>query len=285
VSEIRSHKVISDPNSYTIPVIIALVLHLIAALLLWIEWPAEHKKVMAEPTPKHIQAKVIQTENKAVKQRREAEQKRLAKKRRDEKRRKELARKKAAEKKRLAAKKKAEADKKKALEKKRLAEKKKQEAAEKARIAQEKARAEQQAEEEKRLAEELQQEEELLQAMALEEEMRRLQEEQQAKEQAAANEKILSDFAAQIKAKVSSVWRYPPSARPEMETQVSIQLLPSGEVVSVDIVQGSGNQALDRSVLAAVKKAQPLPVPENIRLFEQQFRRFTMAFRPEDATW
>lgn len=284
MSGIRSHKFVTDPHHYALPVVIALALHLLAGLLLWMEWPADHKKVMAEPTPKHIQAKVIQTENKAVKKRREAEEKRQAKKRRDEKRRKALARKKAAEKKRLAAKKKADA-KKKALEKKRLAEQKKKLADQQAEAARQKALAEQQAEDEQRLAEELAQEEELLQALAAEEESRRLLEEQQAQQQAAENEKILSDYASRIKAKVSSVWRYPPSARPEMETQVSIQLLPSGEVVNVDIAKSSGNQALDRSVLAAVKKAQPLPVPENIRLFEQQFRRFTMTFRPEDATW
>ena len=281
-----------DPQNYTLPIVIAVSVHLLVALMLWVEWPGQHKKVMAEPTPKHIQAKVIQTENKAVKKRREAEKKRLAKKRRDEKRRKELARKKAAEKKRLAAKKKAEAAKKKeeaakkkALEKKRLAEKKKKEAAKKAELERQQALAEQQAEEDRRLAEELEQEEEMLQAMAAEEEEQRLLEEQRAKEQAETNARILNDYAGQIRAKVSSIWRYPPSARPNMETTVQIQLVPSGEVISVDIVTSSGNTALDRSVLAAVKKAQPLPVPENIQLFEQEFRKFTMAFRPEDATW
>src|SRR5690606_40183736 len=57
-----------------------------------------------------------------------------------------------------------------------------------------------------------------------------------------------ADFIEQIRAKVSSVWRYPPSVRPDQEVSVRIQLVPTGEVIQVQVVSSSGHAALDRSV-------------------------------------
>ena len=70
-----------------------------------------------------------------------------------------------------------------------------------------------------------------------------------------------------------------------MMVKVSIQLVPTGEVINVSITKSSGNEAVDRSVIAAVKRAQPLPVPKDNRLFEQRFRNFSMEFSPKDAVW
>ena len=128
-------------------------------------------------------------------------------------------------------------------------------------------------------------EQELLEALAVEEQQRSmdkaLADEQQTQKDAA----ITNDIVSQIQAKIYEAWRYPPSARPEMEVIVRINLVPTGEVIQAILEKSSGNQALDRSVLAAVKRAQPLPVPKDSRLFEQQFRNFVMSFRPEDAVW
>ena len=281
MSENNGFRSLLEPQNYTLPIAVAGLIHLMAALLLWVEWPEQERKLAAEPTPKHIQAKVIQTENKAVKKRKLVEQRKLAKKRRQEKQRKDRARKKAAEKKRLAA------EKKKALAKK-AADKKKAEALKKAAAAKEKAEQEKAAQ--KKLAEQealRQQEEEesLLQQLAVDEELRAIEDAKQAEAQAAKNDQLLADYASRIRAKVSQAWRYPPSARPDMEVKVRIQLVPSGEVINVVVESSSGNEALDRSVLAAVNRAQPLPVPKDIKVFEQQFRNFIMAFRPEDAVW
>jgi colicin import membrane protein len=69
-----------------------------------------------------------------------------------------------------------------------------------------------------------------------------------------------------------------------MEVELSIQLVPTGQVISVAIIQSSGNSAFDRSAEQAVhqagrfEKLQELPP----RVFEQYFRQLRLVFRPED---
>jgi colicin import membrane protein len=280
-------KKILDPQRYGLATVIALILHIVVIALFAIEWPKE-KQQIAEPTPKNIQAKVIQIENKQVKQRKLDEQKRL----KNENWKKYLANKKAADKKAAQAKavkdkairdqaaknkaakladlKKADLKKAALLKEKELKELKEQEKQEEI--------AEQQAFEQA-------QEESLLEALAVEQQQRSIEKAMAEEQQARKNVAITDEIAAQIEAKISQVWSYPPSARPDMEVVVRIQLIPTGEVINVSIITSSGNEALDRSVLAAVSRAQPLPVPKDIRLFEQQFRNFIMPFRPEDAVW
>lgn len=280
-----------DPRGYGLAIIIALALHIVVIALFAIEWP-EDKRQVAEPTPKNIQAKVIQVENKDVKKRKQTEQKRLAKKKRDAKRRKEAARKKKLAKGKAKAKKdkatrdkaaKAKLAKDKAAKDKALKDKAKKDklATDNAqKLAQEK----EQAEKEQQAFDDLQ-EQELLEALAVEEQQRSMDKALADEQQAQKNTAITNDIVSQIQAKIYEAWRYPPSARPEMEVVVRINLVPTGEVIQVILEKSSGNQALDRSVLAAVKRAQPLPVPKDSRLFEQQFRNFVMSFRPEDAVW
>src|SRR5690554_6439297 len=105
---------------------------------------------------------------------------------------------------------------------------------------------------------------------------------QKQKERAAA---MVTEFTEKIRAHTSSYWSYPSVVQPDDEVTVNIQLVPTGEVVSVQTVKGSGNALLDNSVLQAVRKASPLPVPKDIQVFEKDFRNFIMKFRPENASW
>ncbi|MDE0053704.1 MAG: cell envelope integrity protein TolA [Gammaproteobacteria bacterium] len=77
-------------------------------------------------------------------------------------------------------------------------------------------------------------------------------------------------------------WSRPPSARNDMETQLRVELIPTGEVVSVTVISSSGNSAFDRSAEAAVRKARRFEVPSEIRLFERHFRSFVLLFKPQD---
>ena len=273
-----------DPRGYGLAVVVALALHIVVISLFAIEWP-EDKRQVAEPTPKNIQAKVIQIENKDVKKRKQLEQKRLAKKKRDAKRRKEAARKKkladAKAKKDKAAKDKAA--KTKLAKDKAAKDKAALDKANKDKLAADSAKA--LALEKEQQAFDDQQEQELLEALAVEEQQRSMDKALADEQQASKNAAITNDVVSQIQAKIYEAWRYPPSARPEMEVIVRISLVPTGEVIQVALEKSSGNQALDSSVLAAVKRAQPLPVPKDSRLFEQQFRNFVMSIRPEDAVW
>lgn len=269
-----------NPQHYSLPVLVSLLLHgLVVVALLW-HWPEPQR--IPEPVPQHVIAQVIQEENAAEKQRKLEAEKR--------KRQQELAARRAAEQKKKAAeqkKREQEAARKLAEQKKReqalaLKEKAAAEQRAKEKVAQEQAqekadrqRAEQQRQQEQALAEQLAREQAAQQQKA----------EQEAKRQAERAAVLEADFIEQIRAKVSSVWRYPPSVRPDQEVSVRIQLVPTGEVIQVQVVRSSGHAALDRSVEQAVMRASPLPVPDDIRLFEQKFRNLTINFRPENATW
>ncbi|MBE9538308.1 MAG: cell envelope integrity protein TolA [Proteobacteria bacterium] len=118
---------------------------------------------------------------------------------------------------------------------------------------------------------------ELSQAMA---------EEEQA-QAAMTSDDIAASYAALIQQTVVSYWSRPPSARNGMEVLLALQLIPTGEVVSVTVVKSSGNSAFDRSAMNAVQKAEQFPELKNLpsREFEKTFRRFRLLFRPEDLRY
>jgi len=115
---------------------------------------------------------------------------------------------------------------------------------------------------------------------------RAVAEEEQAYATATAQE-MAASYAALIQQTVINYWSRPPSARNGMETLLSIQLIPTGEVVSVSIVKSSGNSAFDRSAVNAVEKAGSFPELQNLPSgeFERTFRRFSLLFRPEDLRY
>ena len=121
---------------------------------------------------------------------------------------------------------------------------------------------------------------ELSQAMATEE--------QEQQQQAAVTASEMSaSYASLIQQTVVNYWSRPPSARNGMEVLLALQLIPTGEIVSVTVVKSSGNTAFDRSALNAVQKAGRFPELQNLpsREFEKTFRRFRLLFRPEDLRY
>ena len=89
-------------------------------------------------------------------------------------------------------------------------------------------------------------------------------------------------YAAQIRQDIAKNWASPPSARNGMQALLVVHLVPTGEVVNVTLEETSGNDAFDRSVILAVRKAGRFQVPEEARVFESNFREFTVLFRPEN---
>ena len=77
-------------------------------------------------------------------------------------------------------------------------------------------------------------------------------------------------------------WSRPPSARNDMEAQLQVELIPTGEVVSVTVISSSGSSAFDRSAETAVRKARRFEVPGETKLFERHFRSFVLLFKPQD---
>ncbi|WP_320820692.1 cell envelope integrity protein TolA [Thalassolituus sp.] len=276
-----------SPNSYHLPVVAAVLIHAFAAFLLVAEWRRSEPHV-PEPVPQHLIANVVQTENQAVKQREKEQQKKMD----DKAKREKLAREKAAkEKAAKAAQEKAAketAQKEKASKEK--ADKAAKEKANKEKLAKEKAAKEKSAKEQaqREKAAQAAAEQALLEQMALEEASAEMARQEAAAKKVADIERskqIAADSQTQIRLKIESVWQYPPAVQPDQEVIMKLVLVPTGQVIQAQVVKTSGNAALDRSVEQAIYKASPLPVPQDIRVFEQNFRTFTMKFRPENASW
>ena len=112
---------------------------------------------------------------------------------------------------------------------------------------------------------------------ALEDETDELQE-----NAAADNEIVAQSYRDGIYQLIVANWSRPPSARNGMQARLQVELVPTGDVVSVVLLEGSGNSAFDQSAEAAVRKARRFEVPKESAMFERYFRRFALLFRPED---
>ena len=103
-----------------------------------------------------------------------------------------------------------------------------------------------------------------------------------------AGEPSLRDVvAATIQAAVINRWTRPPSARNGMVAVLAIQLVPTGEVVGVGVLQSSGDTAFDRSAMTAVNRVGRFPEVAKLDdpAFEANFRRFQLIFKPEDLRY
>ena len=83
-----------------------------------------------------------------------------------------------------------------------------------------------------------------------------------ARAAAAAARGVVSRYKALIEARVSAAWVAVPQSK-GLHCIVRVRLIAGGQVVSARIVQGSGNPVFDRSVIAAIYNAAPLPVPHS----------------------
>ncbi len=140
---------------------------------------------------------------------------------------------------------------------------------------------------------------------ALAEKKRLIQEmiDNKKQEQVAAEQRLMDALAndeAQVAAEVAEVqtqsyvniitqrieqtWSRPPSARRGMKCELLIQLVPTGQVVNVTVVKGSGNAAFDRSAEQAVRLVDRFSALQKMpaELFERNFRQLTLVFKPED---
>ena len=108
-------------------------------------------------------------------------------------------------------------------------------------------------------------------------------EEQAAQEraaQSAAIGKVINEHIGKIRAKIKRNIVEPRDLPPSIHGKFSITVLPGGSVLNVRLVKASGNAAYDNAVERAILKSQPLPVPEDVTLF-QKFREINFPFCPD----
>lgn len=96
--------------------------------------------------------------------------------------------------------------------------------------------------------------------------------------EAAANTQLaLSEWGTQLTSAILRYWAWPPGTNPAWRARAKFQLSPTGTVQSAEIVESSGNQVFDDSVIRAIYKASPLPLPRDPRVFDP---RITVCFSP-----
>ncbi len=98
---------------------------------------------------------------------------------------------------------------------------------------------------------------------------------------------VRDTVAALIQGAVINRWTRPPSARNGMVAILAIQLVPTGDVVGVTVLKSSGDNAFDRSAMTAVERVARFPEVTQLErdVFERDFRRFQLIFRPEDLRY
>lgn len=96
---------------------------------------------------------------------------------------------------------------------------------------------------------------------------------------AAADSGALAEYVALIRQKVERNWVRPPTARSGLECELYVTQIPGGQVTGVRIGDCPADDAVRRSIEAAVLRASPLPMPSSQALFERNLR---FVFRPEE---
>jgi colicin import membrane protein len=148
--------------------------------------------------------------------------------------------------------------------------------------------------EQERLADERRREEERLAEERRREEARRQQEERERalleaelQEALRAEQEVMEArrsgefdrYIRRIQVAIEQAWIPPASARPGLECVVYVTQIPSGDVTSARIGSCNGDEAVRRSIEAAVLSASPLPTPGIAALFD---RNLEVTFRPQD---
>lgn len=99
---------------------------------------------------------------------------------------------------------------------------------------------------------------------------------------AKAVQNTIARYQAMILHSISQDWLIPPGVNKKLSCKLQVQVAPDGTVLNVHLLSSSSNTLLDRSAIAAVYKASPLPVPSKASLFKQ-FKQITLIVRPENV--
>ena len=260
-------------HTYILPSIFALIVHVVVAFIVMSEWQSSSQRIPPVQVKQRVEATLIDLDSLLAQQKlvdsaaikkaaakKAAAKKAAAKKAADKK----TADKKTADKK--AADKKA-ADKKAAD--KRAADKR----ADK-KLADQKAA-------DKKAAQELAKVEQALESLLDEEEAQA-----DALEQQITNGQAVGSAVNYIREEIGVKWVRPANARNGMVVELIIYLVPTGEVVNVEVSyrDPSATDAFVSSVVKAIKKVRRFDKLSQLNsvLFDANFRQFTVKFKPED---
>ena len=93
---------------------------------------------------------------------------------------------------------------------------------------------------------------------------------------------MTEDYRARISARIRQRVILPPDLQGNPEAIYNVSLLPGGTVTEVRLVKTSGVATYDAAVERAIFAAQPLPVPEDPGMFQANFKKLRLNFRPKE---
>ena len=96
---------------------------------------------------------------------------------------------------------------------------------------------------------------------------------------AAMNSSAMAQYGLAIQRKIERNWARPASAKPGIECVIDVRQLRGGEVITAAVGRCNGDEAVRRTIEAAVFKASPLPEPADPNLFSPHLR---IVFKPEE---
>ena len=92
---------------------------------------------------------------------------------------------------------------------------------------------------------------------------------------------IMNKYIALILSAIQPNWLVPGGISKKLSCIYEIQLAPGGMVLSAKLIKSSGNSALDQSAKTAIFKSSPLPVPKNPAAFNN-FRDIHLTLSPKN---
>lgn len=95
--------------------------------------------------------------------------------------------------------------------------------------------------------------------------------------------KVAMSIEMAIQRRVGQKFVAPPSARKGMSAVISVQLVPTGRIVSAAVKKSSGNAAFDRAARQAVLDVEQFPEIKTMprQLFERDYRQFSINVNPD----
>ena len=107
--------------------------------------------------------------------------------------------------------------------------------------------------------------------------------EQIMKRESLSSVEEISIFSNLIRQQVMINWKQPSSTIKGMTSELTIMLVPTGEIVGIRLTKSSGNEAFDNSALDAVEKVIKFEgLNMSRKLFDAHFRNFTLVFNPKN---
>ena len=89
---------------------------------------------------------------------------------------------------------------------------------------------------------------------------------------------------ALIQDRINSIWKKPSLGNKNIQSEFVINLAPSGEILSFDLISSSGDKVFDESALAALSSISFITEVNGLdrKYFERNFRSFNLVFKSKN---